>query len=261
MIQTTEHASLRSAVEDNSPELEDLREATSLADAATEAYAAVIDPASNTLRFKPGKTMTTPPGSPEELRLRRRRLGLAWEMARSRHSSRPWLPERCVDAFRKFSDHILGSKIAGLKTCDGRSPPWSTVLLYEAEVRRHAYEAVRKGEAKDLAVALREACKAPDILSTYFIVPLTMLAAVPSGVPFSEASPARPKGKGKGKGSSKGGVLKTVFRKGQTPQGKKLCFAFSRKKGCKRPDCPFLHICQRCFEPHSAVDCPKSGEE
>ena len=86
LIQTTEHASLRSAieavhgdlcdkevasksliaqkleqVEDNCPELEDLREVTSVADAATEAYAAVIDPTSNTLRFKPGKTMTTPP--------------------------------------------------------------------------------------------------------------------------------------------------------------------------------------------------------
>ena len=141
LIQTTEHASLRSAieavhgdlcdkevpsksliaqkleqVEDNCPELEDLREVTSVADAATEAYAAVIDPTSNTLRFKPGKTMTTPPSTPEELRLRHRRLGLAWEMARSRHCSRAWLPERCVDAFRKFSDHILGAKIAGLKT-------------------------------------------------------------------------------------------------------------------------------------------------
>lgn len=286
LIQTTEHASLRSAVEsahgdlcdkevpsksliaqkleqveDNCPELEDLREVTSVADAATEAYAAVIDPTSNTLRFKPGKSMTTPPATPEELRLRHRRLGLAWEMARSRRSSRPWLPERCVDVFRKFSDRILGSKIAGLKTPDGRAAPWSTVLLYEAEVRRHAYDAVRKGEAKDLAVALREACKAPDVLSTYFIVPLTMMAAVPAAIPFREASPFKTKGKGKGKGSGKGGVVKAHLKKVQNPQGKKICFAYNRKRGCKRPDCQFAHICQRCFEAHSAMDCPRSQSE
>jgi hypothetical protein len=51
--------------------------------------------------------MTTPPSSPEELRLRHRRIGLAWEMTKSRHTNRAWLPERCVDAFRKLSDHVL----------------------------------------------------------------------------------------------------------------------------------------------------------
>ena len=89
-------------VEENAPEAEDLRDVMSVEDAATEAYAAVIDPSTQLLRIKPGKTMTTPPATPEELRLRHRRLGLAWEMARSKHSTRSWLPERAVDAFRQL---------------------------------------------------------------------------------------------------------------------------------------------------------------
>lgn len=278
LIQTTEHASLRAAVEalhgelcdkevpsksliaqkleqveDNCPEAEDLREVTSVADAATEAYSAVIDPSSNTLRFKPGKTMTTPPSTPEELRLRHRRLGLAWEMARSRHSSRAWLPERCVDAFRKLSDHVLGPKVAGLRAPDGRLPPWNNVLVYEAEVRCHAYEYVRKGEANDLAAALRDACKAPDIMSSHFIVPLTLAAAYPTPILPSEPK----KGKGKGKGGGKDGVIKTIAKRSQAADGKRLCFAFNRSKGCERANCQFAHLCQRCFEPHSYTKCPR----
>ena len=202
LLPTTEHASMRLAVEashgklcdkeipskallaqkleqveDNCPEAEDLREVTSVEDCRKEAYSALIaDPISNTVRFKPGKAMTTPPSSPEDLRLRHRRIGLAWEMARSRHTNRTWLPSRCVDAFRKLSDHVLGSKIAGLRLADGYSPPWNIVLAYEAEVRSHAYKLVRDGEAADLGMALSAACKASDLTSSFFIVPLTIAA-------------------------------------------------------------------------------------
>ena len=161
LVPTTEHASMRVAVEsnhgklcdretpsksllaqkleqveDNCPEAEDLREVTSVEDCRKEAYSALIaDPVSNTVRFKPGKAMTTPPTSPEELRLRHRRIGLAWEMTKSRHTNRAWLPERCVDAFRKLSDHVLGSKIAGLRLANGQMPPWNIVLNWPMKRR------------------------------------------------------------------------------------------------------------------------------
>ncbi|CAE7214127.1 unnamed protein product [Symbiodinium pilosum] len=125
-------------VEDNSPQAEDLRDVTSVEDAATEAYSAVIDPVSAVLRIKPGKTMTTPPCNPEVLRMRHRRIGLAWEMVRSKHGRRSWLPERCTDAFQKLSDHVLRDKVAGFQAADGRFPTWSAVLVYEAELRKHA---------------------------------------------------------------------------------------------------------------------------
>ena len=114
--------------EDNSPHVEDLRDVTSVEDAEAESYAAVIDPSSaSCLCFKPGCTLTTPPCTPEELRLRRRHIGLAWHMVRTKHATRSWLLESVVDSFR-LSDHVLGDRVAGLRAEDGRAPKWSLVL-------------------------------------------------------------------------------------------------------------------------------------
>ena len=70
-------ASKLEQVEDGAPIAEDLREVTSFADSEVEAYNAIIDPSMGFLRIRPGKTTTTPPATPEELRLRHRRVGLA----------------------------------------------------------------------------------------------------------------------------------------------------------------------------------------
>lgn len=281
LVQTTEHASMSLAmeplhgqlsdselpsksflatkleqVEDNAPYPEDLRDVTSVEDAATEAYDAVIDPASSVLKIKPGRSMTTPPKTPEELRRRRRRIGLAWEMVRSKHMSRLWLPERCVDAFRKLSDHVLGPRVAGLRAGDGRSPTWNLVLQYEAELRKHAYKFVRDGEAVDLASALQMACKAPDIMNNFFTVPFTVqaLSANPGEDTVGPISGAR--GKGQNKGFDKGKVIKKL-KKSPGNSRKGVCFAYQKKKGCKKPNCPFEHVCQRCGDAHAYFECPK----
>ena len=104
-----------------------------------EAYSAVVDPGSNFLRIRPGKSTTTPPSNPEELRLRHRRLGLAWAFVKSRHANRAWINASIVDDFRKLSDHVLGSTVAGLRTSVGVGPSWSLVLTYELELRKSAY--------------------------------------------------------------------------------------------------------------------------
>ena len=243
-------------VEENAPYPEDLRDVTSVEDAATEAYDAIIDPASSVLKIKPGRTMTTPPKTPEELRRRHRRIGLAWEMVRSKHMNRSWLPERCTDAFRKLSDHVLGPRVADLRAGDGRAPAWSLVLQYEAELRKHAYKCVRDGEAADLASALAMACKAPDIMNNFFIVPFTMQAYAPPHEVEAVVSGSAGGGKGKGKGAGKNGILKSISKKGQSNR-KNVCFAYNRKKGCDRSACPYAHICQRCGEQHPYHKCPK----
>ena len=248
-------------VEENAPEAEDLRDVMSVEDAATEAYAAVIDPSTQLLRIKPGKTMTTPPATPEELRLRHRRLGLAWEMARSKHSTRSWLPERAVDAFRQLSDHVLGSQVAGLRSSDGRTPSWSQILLYEAEVRKHAYRYVRDGDAADLAAALGKACKPPDIFTTYFIVPFTISAPPPATfppVPLQVWEWPKGKGKGKGKNNDKNDRFGVPIIKKhlKSANGKPLCFDYGKPKGCTRSDCQFHHACQRCLGSHPYWQCP-----
>ena len=172
-----------------------------------------------------------------------------------------------MDAFRKLSDHVLGSKIAGLRLADGYSPPWNIVLAYEAEVRSHAYKLVRDGEAADLGMALSAACKASDLTSSFFIAPLTIAAAAPASTAVSAG--VRPVGdhnpfirsKGKGKGKGKEGVIKSIYKSRRSPGGKSLCFAYNKKKGCDRANCPFTHVCQRCFEDHPYVKCPQVQRE
>ncbi|CAE7822629.1 unnamed protein product [Symbiodinium necroappetens] len=285
VVQTSEYAAMRRAVEDyhgtlsdkelpsksllaqkleqveeNNPVVEDLRDATSLEDAETEAYAAVIDPASSCLRIKPGRTMTVPPTTPEELRLRHRRLGLAWHMIRSKHTTRSWLPESIVDAFRRLSDFVLGDKVAGLKAEDGRVPKWSLILKFESELRKRAYQSVRDGAVGDLGAALKAACAAPDLFAFHFVTPFSLggCAASPGGAGHVEAG-AGWKGAGKGldkKGDGKGKVMKTIAKHKWGPDGKLLCFRFQKKAGCPHKDCKFSHFCQRCLQPHSYSACP-----
>ena len=253
-------------VEDNAPCAEDMRDVTSLEDAESEAYNAIIDPSTAVLRIKPGKTTTTPPGTPEELRLRHRRIGLAWEMVRARHSTRSWLPDRCVDAYRRLSDHVLGSRVAGLRSGDGQGPSWTLVLKYEAEVRKQAYRLIRDSEAPDLAAALSAACKCPEILTNHFVIPFSLerhdMPKEREGVHKDGSLDARVvdallaklgKGRGKGKDTS---VTKTVGKHQRSSDGKRLCYAFNKAKGCARKDCPFLHACQRCLGHHSYAKCP-----
>ena len=285
VVQTSEYAAMRRAVEDyhgtlsdkelpsksllaqkleqveeNAPVVEDLRDATSLEDAETEAYAAVIDPASSCLRIKPGRTMTVPPATPEELRLRHRRLGLAWHMIRSKHTTRSWLPESIVDAFRRLSDFVLGDKVAGLKAEDGRVPKWSLILKYESELRKRAYQSVRDGAVGDLGAALKAACAAPDLFAFHFVTPFSLGGCTDSlGGTGQVDVGAGWKGAGKGlgkKGDGKGKVLKTIAKHKWGPDGKLLCFRFQKKAGCPHKDCKFSHFCQRCLQPHSYSVCP-----
>ena len=246
-------------VEDNAPHVEDLRDVTSLEDSQIGSYETVIDPASTFLRIKPGKTMTTPPANPEELRMRHRRIGLAWEMLRTKHSSRSWLPSRCLDGFRKLSDHILGDRIAGIHSPDGRSPAWSLILQYESEVRKHAYRLVRDGSVADLNSALSAACVAPEIYTMHFIGPLTFASASSGATPSPAADevPWRKRsGKGKGKGKEKGlDVKKTIRKHHRTQDGQLLCFGYNKPSGCTKKNCHFAHVCQHCLGNHSYINC------
>ena len=85
-------ASKLEQLEEGVPKAEDLRDVTSYEDVEGEAYSAIIDPATAMLRIKPGRASTIPPGSPEELRLRHRRIGLAWDFVKTAlHSSKSYV--------------------------------------------------------------------------------------------------------------------------------------------------------------------------
>ena len=192
-------------LEDGVPKAEDLRDVTSYEDVEGEAYSAIIDPATAMLRIKPGRASTIPPGSPEELRLRHRRIGLAWDFVKTRHSTRAWVPDNCVDCFRVLSDHVLGSAVAGLRSASGQGPTWSLVLSYEQELRKAAYRYIRDGQCNDLRAALEKACDAPEVLTTHFVVPFTLgKVEDPVDMPDLAKMPWLRHGKGgKGKGGGK----------------------------------------------------------
>ena len=82
---------------------------------------------------------------------------------------------------------------------------------------------VRDGEAADLASALAMACKAPDIMNNFFIVPFTMQAYAPPHEVEAVVSGSAGGGKGKGKGAGKNGILKSISKKGQSSR-KNVCF-------------------------------------
>ena len=231
-------ASKLEQVEDGAPIAEDLREVTSFADSEVEAYNAIIDPSMGFLRIRPGKTTTTPPSTPEELRLRHRRIGLAWDFVKARHSTRAWLPTSSVDTFRKLSDYVLGASVAGLRAADQRSPTWSLVLTYELEEGKAAYRFVRDGDCACIDSAIEKAMDSPKLLTEHFVVPFTL------GKSFSPASGSLAHEKGFGKGKQMPSWDRQWGKSSKTPEGKPICFKFQKGR-CSDKACRFAHACQR----------------
>ena len=129
--------------------------------------------------------------------------------------------------------------------------------MYEAELRKHAYRMARDGEAKDIAEALKSACKDPDIMHSYFIVPFMVGGqSKPTQEETSEPSGfLNHRGGGKGKGFGKDGRIKKTATKNRSL---KVCVAYNKSKGCSRKDCPFAHICSRCGGQHPYHKCSEA---
>lgn len=156
-----------------------------------------------------------------------------------------------MECFRKLSDHVLGSTVAGLRGANGQSPTWSLVLTYELELRKAAYRYVRDGVCACLETALDKACEAPALYSVHFVTPLqlgkTEINMELAGGDLPE--PSKGKGKGKGKWERQWG------KAAKAPDGRRICFAFNKSSGCDKASCAFAHICQRCFAKHSFQKC------
>ncbi|CAE7502791.1 unnamed protein product, partial [Symbiodinium sp. CCMP2456] len=131
-------------LESNMPVVELLTEIASVEDAEIESFEAKIDPVTNTLKIKHS---VAAPSTPEDLRLRHRRIGLAWDMLATKHSNRAWLSSNMTDCLRRFSDFILGSQVAGL-VAGHRTPFWTLVLAFEHECRKAVCKWLRDGKGK-----------------------------------------------------------------------------------------------------------------
>ena len=263
-------------IESNQPVVESLQEVSSLEDSELESYSAVIDPVTNVLKVKPGKTLSSLPQTPEDLRLRHRRIGLSWDFLATKHSSRTWLSKNLTDTFRRFSDYVLGSQVAGLQSGDGRKPTWSLVLQFEHEARKAAYKWLRDGDVNTLEEAFSRAMVDTEILQRHLIIPfsLNITARSHDDMPNSWVErPGRGRGKGRGTGGGKGSSgkgarnqhLKNSHQDVPEPKGKlakdangdPICWRFNRKGGCSNEQCRFKHVCQRCLSgAHAYYNCP-----
>jgi hypothetical protein len=242
-----------------------VEEVASLEDAELESFAAVVDPTTNVLRFKPGKTLISSPQSPEELRLRHRRIGLAWDFLATKHALRVWLSPGMTDVMRRFSDFILGTQVAGLRAGESSSPSWNLVLSFEHEARKSAYKWVRDGEASTLQEAFVRSTTDMELLNRHLIIPFSLNARGNSSSWVERGA----KGNGK-KGTPKGGVkntaLKEIKTEGpemkngkrlKTDDNKPICFKYNSNKGCNTSGCKFIHVCQRCLGRHPFMKCPQ----
>ncbi len=268
-------------IDDNEPKVEDLREVSSLEDGTTESLTGIIGP-SGEFRVRKGSSSIPLPTNAEGLRLRHRRIGLAWVFVASRHTNRGWLAGVSVEDFRQLSDYILGDRVAGLAT---KSPSgelvgrisWSQVLEYDHEVRKLAYELVRTGAAATISEGLRSAIKDAETRQLHLIDPMALSGLTSHGrgssgdsevfqgkqkkakkAPGNQNAP-----KGKSKGQGKAGKVSMKGKDGQmihmrTASGQNICYAYNGASGC-RGNCGMAHVCQVCLASHSMVDCVRGG--
>ena len=253
-------ASKMEDIETNMPRHEDLRDVASIEDGEADLLQGNLDPSSGTFKLKAARNTVSMPKTAEELRLRHRRLGVAWEMARTRHRNRVWLQGAIIEAFRQLSDHILGKYVAGLPLPHEQKPKWEIVLSYEQELRKKAYQWVRQGDVATLEEALQKVLKDPELMNLHFVIPVTTSVAASSSsasAPRQPSSPSAPKGKGKGRGTSARPTKKLHVK---TPDGRPLCFKFNNSDKCTAKNCNFVHLCQKCLGNHPKSACPKKGD-
>ncbi|CAE7262448.1 unnamed protein product [Symbiodinium sp. CCMP2456] len=233
-------------IENNQPVAELLTEVASLEDSELEAYSAVIDPTTNVLKIKPGKTLTGMPDNPEELRLRHRRIGLAWDFLATKHALRPWLSKNTTDVLRRFSDYVLGSQVAGLVAGDGHTPTWSMVLHFELEARKSVYRWIRDGEALSLEDAFSKATHDMELLNRHLVIPFSLRAVPPPPTAPSAweraGKPLRTPGKRTiAPSAADTPPAKKAAKLMKTPDGKPICWKYNRKEGCTNTSCRFIH--------------------
>jgi len=154
-------------VQANEPEVEKLKDITSRDDGDEETLTTEIGKDGRIVVKKGCKKEIPDPQNPEELRTRYRVLGHAWEFACLKHPGRLWLVGFGTQTYATLADYILGPKVLGLRILKDPAnpnsevkPAWLTVMEYEFQIRKAAFEMVRRGNitaVAAMAAAMRDA--------------------------------------------------------------------------------------------------------
>ena len=266
-------------VEENEPTASPLDRISSKRDSQVESLQTSLDSTGHVRVTKTLNKLEMPKNS-ESYRRTIKVEAFAWLAMAARFKAKTWLQGLLLEHFVKFTDYILGDKVANLRlpSVSGvdsayERPPWHVVLSYELKLRTEAFKLV-VDEGHRLCDALQSVTQDASLKETYFSTPLALHTAS-SGQPFkyrkggskgkgklgqggqadvppppnAPAGWQRPGKKGKGsKGKHNGLPLVSA-----TPDGRQICFAYNAQ-GCTNPSCPRVHVCrvQGCFKDHPA---------
>ena len=252
---------------------EDLTDCVSVAEAVEDVIGAVLDRDGATRPHKVTKKVSSPTNS-EELRSRIKLLGISFQLASFKHSSRMWLKGMTPQVWLDHLEYILGDQIYGLKVEVMNSTieaPWLVVMHYEHAVRKFAVRAMMFDNLS-LADSMIAARKDGPTKERHFSTPVSMAASVSKQatqkrVPDEGEIPGRKnfkklKGKGKGGKEGKGGKggkegkggKGTHYPHTKTPDGRLICFRF-QDGTCTSKKCNYVHVCAKCLAQHSMAEC------
>ncbi|CAK0869239.1 unnamed protein product, partial [Prorocentrum cordatum] len=266
-------------IEQNEPRPESLMEVASKEDKEEDFLSTEVDNNNRLVVKKGAAAQLRIPQSPEELRVRLRVLGNAW-MFGAMKFNRPWLAGLTPTLWQRYADYALGKKVALLpaigpdgEVADGPRPPWRSVLSYEFELRKMAYDQVRQDST--MAEGLKAALQDAELRSLHFIGPLTRQQnTVDSNKRQRTEDPGLCTGTEALALSNyeqffdlpRGAASLDRLRKGDgkcskgkkhwnTPDGRAICFKFNNKGQKCSGNCGRAHVCQVCFsDQHPAYD-------
>ena len=234
-------------------------------------------------------TKVSLPKGPEDLRKRLALLGTTLLFAGYQQVHKSYLKGLTPQVFVDYVEYLLGDyvwKLAsrGVGGAIVSSPSWALLLSYEHAIRKKMVLLVNKGQT--VKESLKLAMEDPVTKERFFTTPLCVEAVsgkrpAPSdwgyaeGAASSQGQPSKgSKGsgkgaKGKGKNSAKGGNkgkerktvngVKSEGCKRKTPDDANICFKFN-SGGCSVSNCPFVHVCGRCFAANVPMNrCKKCG--
>ena len=241
------------------------------------------------IRIRKAPKAILPPATSEELRQRLRTLSIAYTIVGYKHSSRLWLRTATPDVWLNYTDFLLSDQVAlyNLDT-DGCSikAAWKTVLEYDLGMRKLACRKITY-DGLDFKTAIEFAMNDLQCRERYFVTPTALINAsmakkqhVSAGTanpPPLKTVPASPDGpkpsKTKLKKQARWAKLKEkkktevvrVLPPGfpdakrtkvaRTPDGRNICGFFQLPAGCRKQNCQYLHVCEKCYGNHPAHKC------
>ena len=251
------------------------------------------------IRIRKAPKAIPQPATTEQLRQRLRTLSIAYTIVSYKHSSRLWLRTSTHDVWLNYTDYLLSDQVASYNLdTDGCSikAAWKTVLEYDMGMRKLACRKITY-DGQDFKTAIEFAMNDLQCRERYFVTPTALINASLAKKPHvatgtavppplksvsdptdgpskhgklksrKQAQRARQKERAKSEAKSEAvRVLPPGFpdakraKIARTPDGRNICGFFQLPAGCRKQNCSYLHVCDKCYGNHPAHKCTTGKE-